>query len=172
VGVESFDKEEKERDGKKAISHDGDCGMVFVDENGVARAMHHAVTGNAKGFCTSWGISLQRVMTKHAEHFGVTPLVCHDVSRLQIASPQGCALQPPRFEVVFAPGEEPEGDPAVFGKGHTTFEVLFAPGEEPALEEDPMVQGIVKFNGLRMVRFLLLLLLPGFLVCDLLHLLV
>ena len=139
VGVESFDEEEKERDGKKAVSHDGDCGMIYVDENGVARLMHHAITGNAKGFYTSWGISLQRVMTKHAEYFGITLPVCHDVSRLQIASPQGYALQPPRFEVVFAPGEEPEGDPVVLGKGYTAFDVLFAPGEEPDLEEDPMV---------------------------------
>ncbi|CAB9525931.1 expressed unknown protein [Seminavis robusta] len=131
--------EEKERDGKKAISHDGDCGMIYVDENGFARVMHHAITGNAKGFYASWGISLQRVMTKHAEYFGITPPVCHDVSRLKIASLQGSALQPPRFEAVFAPGEEPEGDPVVLGKGYTTFDVLFAPGEEPDLEEDPMV---------------------------------
>ena len=134
VGVDSFDKEEKERNGKKEISHDGDCGMIYVDGHGVARTMHHAITGNANGFYTSWGVPLRRVMAKHAEYFGITTPVCHDVSRLQIASPQGGALRPPRFEVVFAPGEEPEGDPIVLGKGYITVDVLFAPGEEPDLE--------------------------------------
>lgn len=35
VGVESFDKEEKERDGKREISHDGDCGISTSTKTGL-----------------------------------------------------------------------------------------------------------------------------------------
>ena len=77
-----------------SLSDDGDCGMIYFDENGIPWAMHHAVS-RSDGKYYSWGKSLAAIMASHYEYFGIDMTV-HKVE-----------IPHKRIGIEFIPGEEP-----------------------------------------------------------------
>lgn len=55
--------------GDKPLTHDGDCGTLFLDEKGIPWCMHHVQMGNK-----SFGVPLRAVMESHSRFFdGLVP---------------------------------------------------------------------------------------------------
>ena len=114
VGIDSYDPLEEEIQGSKMITHDGDCGMLYFNDDGVPLIMHQLLTSSKNTpIChTSWGVQLQNVITAHAEYFGIydSSKEIKIVHQLQAASPDrynGVSIPPQQFKLSFLPGEEP-----------------------------------------------------------------
>jgi hypothetical protein len=111
IGIKSFNE------GKKMISHEGDCGMIYFDEHGFPWSMHHVLTisdkDTANEACISWGVPLASIVEAHREYFGVNVVadLATQFTNLQAISPKkGSVIAPgaARFNnVEFLPGEEP-----------------------------------------------------------------
>ena len=123
-GIVSYDQQELEAIGSKGITHDGDCGMIYVDEYGIARGMHHAASAREDGQCfTSWAVPLERVLRSHAKYFGFEVSDVSEEKSFQCSPqrstlprrvPPGHVLPKPRVGILFAPGEEPDIQEDVF----------------------------------------------------------
>jgi len=91
VGIDSFGP-----DGfaKKIISHGGDCGMIYCDEQGNPLLMHHVLTGEGDPPNTvykSWGVPFKSILKANHRYFGIDVSAqtdSHEISNLQSTSPQ------------------------------------------------------------------------------------
>lgn len=90
IGIESFDPNGIEQPGSKQISHDGDCGMIYLDEQGNPWCMHHAITCKDNTTYTSWGTRLEAIMDAHYEYFGIpgsAAAAAHQMNNIPAKSP-------------------------------------------------------------------------------------
>jgi len=78
------------RAGEKAITDDGDCGTIFLDENGIPRYFHHAFgrTKRPPFIYKSMGVPFHAVIAGHPGFLGgheaeTRPLMSHQSSLLQ-----------------------------------------------------------------------------------------
>jgi len=75
IAIASFDPQGIEQDGAKQLSDEGDCGMLFLDEQGIPWAMHHVRTSSAPGQPTNrfqcFGVPLGSVIESHPAYFAV-----------------------------------------------------------------------------------------------------
>lgn len=147
IGIDSFDPDENESDGNRAITHDSECGMIYVNEIGIGVSMHHVISRSLCGkYWTSWGVPLYYIMLQHGEYFGIkeaTPdryETCNwqasspQEVALPIAGPQGSVVPISRRECSFSPGQEPSRrEQIVVEPGRPIHSWSFRPGEEPDL---------------------------------------
>jgi hypothetical protein len=64
------------RDDETKLSYMGDCGALYLDENGIPRCMHTAIQGVPADNPTVWtsrGAELQDIVNSHSFYFGHAP---------------------------------------------------------------------------------------------------
>ena len=75
IGISSV-----ENDGSRPLTSDGDCGTLYVTEDGLGLAMHHCLRGNEAPY-VSLGIPLASILARHSL-FGGEPEVVAESQQL------------------------------------------------------------------------------------------
>ena len=72
IGTKSIRIDAKDDNGLRAITREGDCGMIVLNENGEPLSMHHAMgIGEFEGtkYHESYSVPLFRIMKAHSRYF-------------------------------------------------------------------------------------------------------